>query len=87
MDKTNLANLSTSDIAMETKTIGIQGMTCESCVETIMKALDGQPGVKEVQIDRDNSLATITFDSRETNLPTLHDVLLKSGYRPTRSAV
>jgi copper chaperone CopZ len=86
MDKTNLANLSIDDVALETKVIGIEGMTCEKCVEKILKALRGKDGVHDVTIDRENATATVTFDSRKTDLPTLHDLLLKSGYRPTRRA-
>ena len=67
---------------LETKTIGISGMTCDGCVKTIERAFRGKRGVKEVRVDRSAATATVTFDERQTNLPELHDVLLKSGYKP-----
>jgi Cu+-exporting ATPase len=60
-------------------------MTCDNCVRTIEKALRKIPGVKEMSIDRQNAVATVTFDHRETNIPAIHDAVLKAGYRPTRS--
>jgi copper chaperone len=69
-----------------TKQIAIEGMTCDGCVRTVDKALRGQRGVKEVRVDRNSAMATVTYDSGETDIPELHDTLLKAGYRPTRLA-
>lgn len=67
---------------LETKVIGISGMTCAECVKKIERAFRGKRGVKKVAVDRDEATATVTYDERQTNLPELHDVLLKSGYKP-----
>ena len=67
---------------LETKTIGIAGMTCDKCVQTIEHAFRGKRGVRKVKVDRAAATATITYDERQTNLPELHDVLLRSGYKP-----
>lgn len=66
----------------ETHEIGIAGMTCDNCVRRVEKALRGVNGVKEVRVDRQAALATVTFDTTKTHIPDLHDALLKSGYRP-----
>ena len=93
MDETNTINIEhpPKDAAMRmdtivTKQIAIEGMTCDKCVQTVEKALRGNDGVKEVQVDRGNALATVTFDTTKTDIPALHDALLKAGYHPTARA-
>jgi copper chaperone CopZ len=72
---------------LETKTIGISGMTCAECVKKIERAFRGKRGVKKVKVNRDDATATVTYDARQTNLPELHDVLLQSGYNAVRNVV
>ena len=67
----------------ETHDIGIAGMTCDNCVRKVETALRGVNGVKEVRVDRQAALATVTFDTTKTDLPELHDALIRSGYKPT----
>ena len=67
---------------LETRDIGIAGMTCDNCVRRVEKALRAQAGVKQVNVDRAAARATVTFDTTVTNIPELHDCLLKSGYQP-----
>lgn len=91
MDETNTINVENpaeKRVGMDpivTRQIAIEGMTCDKCVETIEKALRGKQGVKGVEVDREKAVATVMFDSRETNIPALHDTLLAAGYKPTRS--
>jgi copper chaperone CopZ len=70
---------------METRDIGVGGMTCDHCVRKVEKALRAVNGVAGVQVDRQAALATVTFDRTRTDLPALRDVLLKIGYPPTAS--
>lgn len=72
---------------LETKIIGIAGMTSDRCVQKIEKAFRKQPGIKEVVVDRENARATVTFDTRATNMAELHEVLLRSGYRTPATVV
>jgi copper chaperone len=87
MDKKNIANLDPRERLLETHVIEIDGMTCDECVRLIDTALRGVEGVKEVRVDRAESRATVTFDSSKTNIPALHDSLLRHGYRPTALAI
>jgi len=82
MDMTIVANLPEAEL--ETKNLAINAASDES-LRRIEEALRNERGVKEVKVDRENGIASVTFDTRETNLPELHDALLKSGYRPSRS--
>ena len=67
--------------ALETREIKIAGMGCENCVRKLEKALRAKDGVKEVRVDGIAGRATVTFDGARTNLPELHEVIAKSGYR------
>ncbi|MGN6644117.1 MAG: heavy-metal-associated domain-containing protein [Verrucomicrobiota bacterium] len=80
MEKTE--NIQREEV-LETREIGILGMTCDKCVMRVEKALRGVDGVKEVRVDRPAALASVTFDTVKTNIPALHDALLKSGYKPS----
>ena len=82
MDKTNSANLPQEQRVSDTATIGIEGMTCDNCVRRVERALRGLPGVKEVSVDRAGARARVTFDRSAVDVPTMHDALLKSGYKP-----
>ncbi len=71
---------------LETRDIGIAGMTCDNCVRKVEKTLRSRDGVKEVRVDRVAGIATVTFDTKRTDIPALHDALLQSGYQPQGKA-
>ena len=90
MDETNTINIKhppkNGSMRMDTivtKQIAIEGMTCDKCVEKVEKTLRGKNGVKDVRVDRGNALATVTYDTSLTDIPALHEALLKAGYRAT----
>jgi copper chaperone CopZ len=68
---------------LETRRIGIEGMSCDHCARRVENALRGVAGVKDVRVDRLVALATVTFDSTKANLAALEEALRKSGYPPT----
>lgn len=87
MDKLNIDNLSHEAAVTETANIGIAGMTCDHCVKKVDRALRGLRGVREVKVDRDRAMATVTYDNSAVDIPAMHDALLKSGYRPVATPV
>ena len=63
MDRTNTENIEHPDHSfLESDVIGIEGMTCDKCVQTIENAFRDQDGVKTVKVDRRRALAEVTFD-------------------------
>ncbi len=48
-------------------TLNVSGMTCESCVGTVEKALKKVDGVKEVKVDLKNNKATVILASTGTS--------------------
>jgi copper chaperone CopZ len=79
----NETNQPSREEIVETRKIGIAGMTCDHCAQRVEAALRGVNGVKDVRVDRSAGLATVAFDTKRTDIPTLHNALLKSGYQPT----
>ena len=67
----------------ETHTLGIDGMTCDNCVKTLTRAIKRVNGVKDVNVDRQDATATVTFDTTKTDMPAIHEAVLAAGYRPT----
>lgn len=67
---------------LETRELGVEGMTCEHCASRVEKALRGVEGVKEVHVDLAGAKAKVTFDRSRASVPMLQDAVVKSGYRP-----
>lgn len=45
------------------KTIYITGMHCQHCVKAVEEALQGLEGIRQVNVDLEQNLATITADN------------------------
>jgi copper chaperone CopZ len=93
MDKTELDREELEDIlnpahrsVIRTDHLAIEGSNTDESVQLIQEALSKVKGVQEVVVDREKSIVNITYDSRKTNVPALHDALLGSGYTATRTA-
>jgi copper ion binding protein len=87
MQRYNVDTDHTVEQLWDTRSIGIDGMTCANCVKQVQKALKRVNGVKDVKVDLDTASATVTFDTTKTDMPALHDALLQSGYRPKHEVV
>lgn len=59
---------------------------CGRCVGKRREPLVRVAGVKDVRTDVASELVTVTFDARKTHAPNLHDIILKSGYKPAPMA-
>jgi copper chaperone CopZ len=81
MDITNVEN--SAQPAVETNRFGIAGMTCDKCVARVEKALRSVNGVRDVKVDRGAATATVTFQRDKTDMPALHDAVLRAGYTPS----
>jgi copper chaperone CopZ len=70
----------------ETIEIATEGEDCNECVRKLRPVLKEIPGVKDVDVDLAHDRVIVTFDARKTHPPDLHDAILKSGYKPGRTA-
>lgn len=76
--QTSYAQGSTSD-SLVTESFGVRG-NCGMCKATIEKAALSVPGVSKAIWDAVNKKVTVTYDSKKTNLDTIHKAIALSGY-------
>lgn len=69
-----------------TTRIGVKGMTCKRCVKTVKKALLTKAGVKQVLVDLKSGIASVTYDSNQTDVPSLQEIIIRKGYFPEAAA-
>ena len=67
---------------LEAIEIATEGEDCDECVRKLRPVLKNIPGVQDVRINLPDERVVVTFDSRKTHAPDLHDAILKSGYNP-----
>jgi copper chaperone CopZ len=72
----------TDKAVLETDTIALAGVMQEGHARAIEKALRDAEGVRKVKMNLSAEQVTVTFDARRTHVPTLHDLILKTGYHP-----
>jgi copper chaperone CopZ len=65
---------------VETRRIGIKGLTGKANAKTVKKALLTKTGVREVYVNRDEGIVTVLFDPALTDVPALNEVILRKGY-------
>ena len=68
---------------LQIRDIGIAGMSCDNCARTIERALKAHEGISEVTVDRAAGIARVSFDPTKTDIPAIHEVILRTGYHPT----
>src|SRR4051812_15321917 len=63
-----------------TVTIPIAGMTCDHCVGTVRRALEGVPGVESASVDLQHGKADVTLDP-PADESRLRSAVESAGYR------
>jgi copper chaperone CopZ len=67
---------------METKEIGVAGVTCGSCARRVETFIKNWPGVQAVAVSLAKKSATITYDGSLTGVDALKKLVKESGYEP-----
>ena len=67
---------------MKTLQIGIQGMTCASCVGRVERALKKVDGVNEVGVNLATEKASVSFDPEQVGVGGLLEAVETTGYTP-----
>ncbi len=65
---------------METITLKVNGMTCEGCVRSVTKALQGVSGVASVEVSLEHAEAKVTYSPREVSVERLKAAVDDAGY-------
>jgi copper ion binding protein len=66
---------------MTTKTLKIQGMTCNHCVMRVAKALKAVPGVQDAKVDLQKAEAAVTYDDTKATTDKLSAAVVDAGYK------
>ncbi|PZF78343.1 heavy metal translocating P-type ATPase [Aestuariivirga litoralis] len=71
------------EVASQTVDLGVEGMTCASCVRRVEKAIGGVPGVVSAAVNLATERATVTFVAG-TPLSSIEAAIRTAGYEPRR---
>lgn len=61
-------------------TFGIDGMTCNGCVNSVTQALQNVAGVQSAQVSLADACATVSFDETRTQPHALHQAVQDAGF-------
>ncbi|MFP4072108.1 MAG: heavy-metal-associated domain-containing protein [Desulfovibrionales bacterium] len=62
------------------KTLSVQGMSCQHCVNAVKKALENVDGVTDVSVDLEKGEASYET-TREVDEATVKEAVRKAGYQ------
>ncbi len=68
-------------VVQETE-IGVDGMTCASCVRRVEKAIGKLPGIVDVRINLATGKATVHYLPQTVTPPRIAEAIRKAGYEP-----
>lgn len=68
---------------MKNQVLRVTGMSCDHCVQTINKAVEGISGVAGVVVDLDKKAVTVDFEENQTDLKTISDKITEVGFEVT----
>ncbi len=68
------------NVPLQTSTLHIDNLTCESCVISVRKSLRTVPGIARAQVDLETGLAEITYDLKLVSVDELTAAIGKAGY-------
>ena len=54
------------EVRAETIEVGVEGMTCNSCVQNITKHVSAKPGIESITVKLDSKSATVTYNPAVT---------------------
>ena len=65
---------------MTNKYIHVEGMTCDHCVETVIKAVNSLDGISQVSVDLDKKQVSVDFDESRTDLDAISSKIIEVGF-------
>ena len=63
-------------------TFPVQSMSCGSCIRRIKAALEGNTGVKSVEVNLAAGEVTVSYNPQTTAPVVIAEAIRKSGYKP-----
>jgi Cu+-exporting ATPase len=75
------------EAASESVTVGVSGMTCATCADTIRDALEATPGVVDAAVNVATDEARVRYNPADASPGDLHEAIEAAGYTPIREDV
>ena len=75
-----VTGISAANQSMSTATFEVEKMTCATCPITVRKAMQRVEGVREVDVDFESKMATVTYDSSATSAQEIADASSDVGF-------
>jgi len=72
--------MNTSNWQPATAQLKVTGMTCNGCVNTVRKALEGVPGVETAHVDLAAGSAQVSYDPARTSTEAMVKAVGEAGY-------
>lgn len=70
--------------AQKTDTLLLSGLQGQAHVDLLNKCLSTVPGVANVAISEADQQASVTYDTAQTNIDKLNDVIRVAGFAPAK---
>ena len=77
-----MAETGTNQPSVDQLRVGVQGMTCASCVARVERALGQLDGVQEATVNLATEKASVSFDPEKVTVPALLEAVKERGYTP-----
>ncbi|MCO5093303.1 heavy metal translocating P-type ATPase [Bosea sp. (in: a-proteobacteria)] len=72
---------------LETLDLGVEGMTCASCVAHVERSVAAVPGVDAVSVNLATERARVSFAKGDTDLGKIAEAIRQSGYTPVETTI
>ncbi|GBE11530.1 copper-transporting P-type ATPase [bacterium BMS3Bbin12] len=72
---------------MQTLELGIEGMTCASCVGRVERALKGLPGVEEASVNLATERASVRYEEQRLDAARIAAAVRETGYTPITAEI
>ena len=65
---------------MEKTVIKVGGMTCQGCVRSVTRVLEGVPGVAKVEVSLEKGEAALQYDPDRAGVPQFRQAVEEAGF-------
>lgn len=69
----------------ESLEIGVNGMTCAFCVDSLKRKLSKLPDVTKVEVSLKNKKVRIDTGNKEANIGAIEQAIIDSGFTPVKA--
>ncbi|KAK2849261.1 hypothetical protein Q5P01_009095 [Channa striata] len=76
----------TQDISLCSVSLGVEGMTCASCVQSIEQRIGSLPGVIHIKVSLEQKNATVIFDPSQQSPQSLSEAIEDMGFESPGSS-